>query len=499
MGTKLKNIALVGLGMIAGAVGMGTQLDAMAQKNASSALPLEELRQLADVFGLIKSDYVEPVDDKKLLTEAISGMVSSLDPHSAYLDKKAFKELREGTQGKFVGLGIEVGMEDGYVKVISPIEDSPAYRAGIKAGDLITRLDATPVKGMTLDEAVKKMRGEPNTKITLTIARKDEDKPIVVNIVRQEIRVQSVKSKMVEPGYAWLRISQFQEPTVDDMTKKIAALYAEDPNLKGLVLDLRNDPGGVLPGAIGVAAAFLPKDVVITSTNGQLADSKQSFYARREFYATRTVGDPLAKLPDAIKKIPMVVLVNSGSASASEIVSGALQDYKRATIMGTQTFGKGSVQTIRQLSPDTAVKLTTARYYTPNGRSIQARGIVPDLLVDETAEGDGLNGLRLREADLQKHLTNDKDKSPEVHAEVDPLEEEQRLIALEKKRKPLEFGSKEDFQLQQALNHLKGLPVALSKAPKVETKKEPSINDPKNGEKNGEKGSDRNDDKGDKK
>jgi carboxyl-terminal processing protease len=498
MGTKLKNIALVGLGMIAGAVGMGTQLDAMAQKNGS-ALPLEELRQLADVFGLIKSDYVEPVDDKKLLTEAISGMVSSLDPHSAYLDKKAFKELREGTQGKFVGLGIEVGMEDGYVKVISPIEDSPAYRAGIKAGDLITRLDSTPIKGMTLDEAVKKMRGEPNTKITLTIARKDEDKPIVVNIVRQEIRVQSVKSKMVEPGYAWLRISQFQEPTVDDMTKKIAALYAEDPNLKGLVLDLRNDPGGVLPGAIGVAAAFLPKDVVITSTNGQLADSKQTFYARREFYATRTVGDPLSKLPDAIKKIPMVVLVNSGSASASEIVSGALQDYKRATIMGTQTFGKGSVQTIRQLSPDTAVKLTTARYYTPNGRSIQARGIVPDLLVDETAEGDGLNGLRLREADLQKHLINDKDKGPEVHAEVDPLEEEQRLIALEKKRKPLEFGSKEDFQLQQALNHLKGLPVALSKAPKVELKKEPSINDPKNGEKPGEKGSDKNDDKGDKK
>ncbi|HWU99381.1 MAG TPA: S41 family peptidase [Oxalicibacterium sp.] len=503
MGTKLKNIALVGLGMIAGAVGMGTQLDAMAQKNASSALPLEELRQLADVFGLIKSDYVEPVDDKKLLTEAISGMVSSLDPHSAYLDKKAFKELREGTQGKFVGLGIEVGMEDGYVKVISPIEDSPAYRAGIKAGDLITRLDATPVKGLTLDEAVKKMRGEPNTKITLTIARKDEDKPIVVNIVRQEIRVQSVKSKMVEPGYAWLRISQFQEPTVDDMTKKIAALYAEDPNLKGLVLDLRNDPGGVLPGAIGVAAAFLPKDVVITSTNGQLADSKQTFYARREFYATRTVGDPLAKLPDAIKKVPMVVLVNSGSASASEIVSGALQDYKRATIMGTQTFGKGSVQTIRQLSPDTAVKLTTARYYTPNGRSIQARGIVPDLLVDETAEGDGLNGLRLREADLQKHLINDKDKGPEVHAEVDPLEEEQRLIALEKKRKPLEFGSKDDFQLTQALNQLKGLPVALSKSPKVETKKEPSINDPKNGDKGSEKDSDKHDtkgnDKGDKK
>jgi carboxyl-terminal processing protease len=410
-------------------------------------------------------------------------MVASLDPHSAYLDKKAFKELREGTQGKFVGLGIEVGMEDGYVKVISPIEDSPAYRAGLKAGDLITRLDATPVKGLTLDEAVKRMRGEPNTKITLTIARKDEDKPIIVSIVRQEIRVQSVKSKMIEPGYAWLRIVQFQEPTVDDMAKKIAALYAQDPNLKGLVLDLRNDPGGVLPGAIGVSAAFLPKDVVVTSTNGQLPDSKATFYARREFYATRAVGDPLSKLPDAIKKIPMVVLVNAGSASASEIVAGALQDHKRALIMGSQTFGKGSVQTIRQLSADTAVKLTTARYYTPSGRSIQARGIVPDLMVDETADGDDLNSLRLREADLQKHLTNDKDKGAEVHAAVDSLEEEQRIAAMEKKRKPLEFGSADDFQLAQALNKLKGLPVVLSKTKTVELKKEPSINDSKHDDK----------------
>lgn len=458
--------------MMAGAIGMGMQLDAIAQKNTGSPLPLEELRQLVDVFGLIKSDYVEPVDEKKLLTEAISGMVSSLDPHSAYLDKKAFKEMREGAQGKFVGLGIEVNMENGYLKVISPIEDSPAYKLGIKAGDLITRLDSTPVKGMTLDEAVKRIRGEPNTKITLTIARKEEDKPVVVTIKRQEIRVQSVKSKFVEPGYAWLRIAQFQEPTVEDMARNIAALYAEDPNLKGLVLDLRNNPGGVLPGAIGVLAAFLPKDVVLTSTNGQLPDSKQTFYARREFYATRAVGDPLSKLPAALKKIPIVVLVNSGSASASEIVAGALQDHKRAVIMGMQTFGKGSVQTIRQLSADTAVKLTTARYYTPNGRSIQARGIVPDLMVDETAEGDNLNRLRLREADLQKHLTNDKDTTPEVHAEtIDELEEEQRLIALEKKRKPLEFGSKGDFQLTQALNHLKGLPVTLSKVAKFESKK----------------------------
>src|SRR4030081_2028170 len=462
MGSKFKSFSLIGFGVIAG-IAASMQFDAMAQKNAGTRLPVDELRQLADVFGLIKSDYVESVEDKKLLTEAISGMVASLDPHSAYLDKKAFKELREGTQGRFVGLGIEVGMEDGYVKVISPIEDSPAHKAGLKAGDLITRLDSTPVKGMTLDEAVKKMRGEPQTKITLTIARKDEDKPLLITIIRQEIRVQSVKSKVVEPGYAWLRVSQFQEPTVDDMAKKINAIYAQDPNLKGLVLDLRNDPGGVLPGAIGVSAAFLPKDVVIVSTNGQLPDSKQTFYARREYYGSRAIGDPLAKLPDAIKKVKMVVLVNTGSASASEIVAGALQDYKRATIMGTQTFGKGSVQTIRQLSSDTAVKLTTARYYTPNGRSIQAKGIVPDLMVDENADGDGLNGMRLREADLTKHLSNDKDKSEEAKNKVDELEEAQRLAALEKKRKPLEFGGKDDFQLAQAINQLKGLPVQLSK------------------------------------
>ena len=472
MGSKLKNIGLVGLGLIAGIAG-SMQFDAMAQRNANSPLPIEELRTLADVFGLIKTDYVEPVEDKKLLTEAISGMVSSLDPHSAFLDKKAFKELREGTQGKFVGLGIEVGMEDGYVKVISPIEDSPAFKAGLKSGDLITRLDSTPVKGMTLDEAVKRMRGEPNTKITLTIARKEEDKPLLITIVRQEIKVQSVKGKMIEPGFGWIRVSQFQEPTVEDLAKKINQLYQQDPSIKGLVLDLRNDPGGVLPGAIGVSAAFLPKDVPIVSTNGQLPDSKATYYARREFYGTRAGNDPLARLPEGIKKVKMVVLVNSGSASASEIVAGALQDYKRAVIMGTQTFGKGSVQTIRQLSADTAVKLTTARYYTPNGRAIQAKGIVPDLLVDEYADGDGMNGLRLREADLQKHLSNDKDKDAEKGAAiVDELEESKRLAALEKKRKPMEFGGKDDFQLAQALNHLKGMPVQTSKTAKVEAKKE---------------------------
>jgi carboxyl-terminal processing protease len=466
MGNKVKSFGLVGLGVVAG-ITVSLQFSAIAQKVSGdpAPLPLQELRELTDVFGLIKTDYVEPVNDKKLLTDAISGMVASLDPHSVYLDKKAFREMRETVSGKFVGIGIEVGNEDGYIKVISPIEDSPAFKAGIKAGDLITRIDGTPIKGQPLDDAVKKMRGEPHSKVELTITRKDEAKPLVFRVAREEIRVQSVKAKIVEPGYAWVRIAQFQEPTVDDMAKKLTALYAQDPHLKGLVLDLRNDPGGVVPGAVGVSAAFLPKDAVIVSTNGQLMDSKATFYGRAEFYAGRGPGDPLAKLPAAFKDIPMVVLVNTGSASASEIVAGALQDYKRATIMGTQTFGKGSVQTLRQLTADTAVKLTTARYYTPHGRSIQARGIMPDLVVDETADGDGLNSLRVREADLEKHLGNEDDKADPAKApKHDGLEEEQRLLALAKKQKPVEFGSRDDFQLTQALNHFKGLPVQLAKA-----------------------------------
>eukprot|EP01030_Chromulinospumella_sphaerica_P009408 gene9408-9218_t len=462
MGKKLKNTGLIGLGVVAG-IAVSLQFSAMAQKPADQPLPLEELRQLADVYGLIKSDYVEKVDDKKLLTEAISGMVASLDPHSAYLDKRAYAELREGSQGKFVGLGIEIGeSEDGYIKIVAPIEDSPAWRAGIKPGDLISRLDNTPVKGMSLEDSVKKMRGEPHSKVSLTVLRKGEPEPLVFHLTREEIQQKSVKGKIVEPGYAWLRIAQFQDPTVDDLAAKITELYKQDPHLKGLVLDLRNDPGGVLQGAIGVAAAFLPKDAAIVSTNGQLSESRQIFYGRPEYYAVHNESDALAKLPAAIKQIPLAVLVNSGSASASEIVAGALQDYKRAQIIGSQTFGKGSVQTIRQLTADTAVKLTTARYYTPNGRSIQAKGIVPDVAVDEYADGDGLNALRPREADLDKHLANDRDQEG-ARARREEPEEQLRLVAQEKKRKPLEYGSDDDFQLKQALNHLKGLPVQMAK------------------------------------
>ncbi|CAH0214652.1 putative CtpA-like serine protease [Massilia sp. Bi118] len=464
MGNKLKNLGLVGLGMVAG-VAASVQFSAMAQKaGAEAPLPLDELRQLADVYGLIKSDYVEKVEDKKLLSDAIAGMVASLDPHSVYLDEKDFAEMRESVQGKFVGVGVEVAMEDGYVKIVSPIEDTPAFRAGIKAGDLITRIDNVPVKGLTLDEAISRMRGEPHSKVLLTIARRGADMPWVVPVEREEIRVASVKARLVEPGYAWLRISQFQEETVDELAAKVKELYAQNPNIKGLVLDLRNDPGGLLPSAIGVSSAFLPQNEVIVSTKGQLPESNATFYGRRDFYARPGV-DPLAKLPAALKTVPMVVLVNTGSASASEIVAGALQDYKRAIVMGSQTFGKGSVQTLRQLTENTAVKLTTARYYTPKGRSIQALGIVPDLKVDETPEGDGLNALRVREADLDRHLSNEGEAKPNaVSAKRDELEEEQRALAILKSGKAPEFGGKDDFQLAQAINHFKGLPVKLAKA-----------------------------------
>jgi carboxyl-terminal processing protease len=461
MGSTFKNSCLVGLGAVAG-VALTMQFSALAQKPVEAGMPLAELRQLADVYGVIKSTYVEPVEDKALLSQAISGMVASLDPHSAYLDPRAYRELREGTEGRFVGLGIEISESDeGYVEIVAPIEDSPAWRAGIKEGDLITQIDGHPVQGLPIDDAIKRMRGEPGTRVVLTIARKASPAPLRFTIERSEIVQKSVKAKIVEPGYAWLRIAQFQEPTVDDMAAKLQALYRQDPDLKGIVLDLRNDPGGLLQGAIGVAAAFLPKDAEIVSTNGQLADSRQRFYGRPEFYMLRSGGDPLSALPPAFKSLPMVVLVNTGSASASEIVAGALQDYKRATILGSQTFGKGSVQTIRPIGRDAAVKLTTARYYTPAGRSIQARGIVPDFPVDETADGDGLNALRMREADLERHLSNDRDK--EAATREDDVDEQMRLLAEARERKPLDYGSASDFQLAQALRHLKGQPVQLSR------------------------------------
>ena len=403
MGSKLKVAGILAVGVVAGAL-TTMQLQAVA-RNSMSPLPLEEVQQLTAVFDRVKTEYVEPVDEKKLISDAIAGMVAGLDPHSQYLDKKTFKEFRENTGGKFIGIGIEMGMEDGLVKVVSPIEGSPAFRAGMKPGDLITRIDDTPVKGLTVDQAVKKMRGEPGTKVVLTVFRKLESRSFPVTIVREEIRMQSVRANMPAPGYGWIRVSQFQDRTVDDFVRKIEDLYKQDPNLKGLVLDLRNDPGGLLDGAVALSAAFLPQDTVVVTTNGQMAESRQSFRANPSDYARRGGADPLKRLPAALKTVPLVVLVNEGSASASEIVAGALQDHKRATIMGAQTFGKGSVQTIRPLPADTALKITTARYYTPSGRSIQAKGIVPDVFLDETVEGNVYAALRMREADLDKHLT----------------------------------------------------------------------------------------------
>jgi carboxyl-terminal processing protease len=464
MGSKLKHSALLILGAILG-VAVTMQFSALAQKPVENGMPIESLRQLAGVYSLIKSDYVEPVEDRKLLTQAMSGMVDALDPHSAYLDKKAYRELREGTEGRFVGLGIEIGQSDeGYVKIVAPIEDSPAARAGIKPGDLIARIDGAAVKDMTLDEAIKRMRGEPHTRVVLSILRQGEAAPLDIPIVRDQIVQKSVKGKIVisnGAGYAWVRVSQFQEPTVNDLAAKLAALADEEPALRGLVLDLRNDPGGLLQGAVGTAAAFLPPGAEIVSTNGQLEDSKARFYGRPEHYMLGRGEDPLKKVPALFKTIPMVVLVNTGSASASEIVAGALQDYKRAAIVGSPTFGKGSVQTIRPMANDTAVKLTTARYYTPSGRSIQARGVVPDVPVDENADGDGLNALRMREADLRSHLSNDRER--EEATRKDDIEKQMRILAVERRRKPLEFGSAADFQLAQALRHLQGLPVQLSK------------------------------------
>ncbi len=451
MRNKLQKVGLVGIGLVAGVL-VSLNFSATAAKDAANALPIEELRSFADVYNAIKQGYVEPVEDKKLITHAISGMLSNLDPHSTYLDADAFKDLQVSTQGEFGGLGIEVGMEDGFVKVVSPIEDTPAYKAGLKPGDLIIKLDDTLVKGLTLNDAVKKMRGKPKTQIRLTIVRKGEPKPFEVAIIRDKIKVQSVKSKVLESGFGYLRITQFQEETAPDVVKHLEKLAKEKDGLKGLVLDLRNDPGGLLNGAIGVSAAFLPAKTLVTSTDGRTEDAKRRYTASPEDYLRGHKDDFMKNLPALAKTVPMVVLVNSGSASASEIVAGALQDHKRAVVLGTQTFGKGSVQTILPLSNNAAIKLTTARYYTPSGRSIQAKGITPDVIVEETPNGETRE--RLREADLERHLENDKDKA----VEAKPVKNGKKKSDADEEAanaKPIEFASKNDYQLSQAMNLLK--------------------------------------------
>lgn len=430
--TRIKQFSRYGLVLAVGIfVGVGITIERAVRADRdeakSSLLPIEEVRTFTEVFNRIKTDYVVPVEDKKLLEDAIQGMLAGLDPHSAYLDPEAFKDIRVGTEGEFGGLGIEVTMEDGFVKVVSPIEDTPAARAGIKTNDLIIRLDEKAVKGMALNDAVKMMRGKPGTPITLTIAREGETKPLKFTLSRAVIRIQSVKAKMMGDGYAHLRITQFQINTGPNLKDAIDKMVKENKGpLKGAVLDLRNNPGGVLNAAVAVSDAFLEKGKIVY-TEGRVSD------AQLKFDATPT---------DLLDGAPMVVLVNGGSASASEIVAGALQDHKRAVVMGTKTFGKGSVQTIIPMSNGAALKITTARYYTPNGRSIQATGIVPDIETEEAkvTKREGTDE-GLHEADLTRHLENDKAGSANNG----------KSVKLD--------SSGEDYQLQEALNLLKGISI----------------------------------------
>ena len=432
MSTKRENVFLVLIGLIAGlSISIASGVFAERETKAAAGLPVEELRTFSDVFGRIKNDYVEDVEDSEMLNNAIRGMLSGLDPHSSYLDQEQFKELQVGTSGEFGGLGIEVGMEDGFVKVIAPIDDTPAERAGIEAGDLIIRLDDTPVKGLTLNDAVKIMRGKTGTVLRLTVVREGIDQPLKIDIKRAVIKVKSVKSRMLEDGFGYVRISQFQSKTAENMVDAIEALHKEsDGTLKGMVLDLRNNPGGVLNGAVAVSDAFLKKGLIVY-TEGRVSDSKLRFNATPD---------------DILNSAPMVVLVNQGSASASEIVSGALQDHHRAIVVGTPTFGKGSVQTILPLSNGTAVKLTTARYYTPSGRSIQAEGIKPDIELDQVRVSAVERSIDpVKEADLSGHLSNGNGKKSKKSAEEQDEAEESL--------------AEKDYELYEALNLLKGLAI----------------------------------------
>ncbi|MBD1551885.1 S41 family peptidase [Pseudomonas typographi] len=398
---------------------------------AKNPLPLEELRTFAEVMDRIKAAYVEPVDDKTLLENAIKGMLSNLDPHSAYLGPEDFAELQESTSGEFGGLGIEVGVEDGFVKVVSPIDDTPASRAGIQAGDLIVKINGQPTRGQSMTEAVDKMRGKVGEKITLTLVR-DGGQPFDVTVARAIIQVKSVRAQMLEDGYGYLRITQFQVKTGEEVTKALAQLRKQNGNkkLNGLVLDLRNNPGGVLQAAVETADNFLTSGLIVY-TKGRLPNSELRFNA-----------DPV----DQSEGVPLVVLINGGSASASEIVAGALQDQKRGVLMGTDSFGKGSVQTVLPLTNDRALKLTTALYYTPNGRSIQAQGIVPDVEVRQGKVTADADSETFKEADLQGHLGNGNGGADRPTPQASPAS---------KKARPQDG----DFQLSQALALLKGLKV----------------------------------------
>jgi carboxyl-terminal processing protease len=433
---KLRQSTLLLVGILLGlSLAIGHSVYALKDNQTESLdIPFESLQAFTDVFSRVKSDYVEGVDDKKLIEDAIRGMLSGLDPHSAFMNTAEFNELKVGTTGQFGGLGIEVSMENGFVKVISPIDDTPASRAGLKPSDLIIQLDEAPVKGMTLNDAVKIMRGEPNTDILLTIVREGESAPLEFTITREIIRVKSVKSRILEDGYGYVRIASFQSRTTTDLLKSITELQKKAP-LKGLVLDLRNNPGGVLSGAVGVSNAFI-NDGLVVYTEGRIDNSSHRY--------TATPGDSL-------NGAPLIILINGGSASASEIVAGAMQDHKRAIIMGTKSFGKGSVQTIQELQNGSAVKITTARYFTPNGRSIQAKGIMPDIeLKTLRLPASDTNGRKsFSENDLSGHLSNPEDDETLDGEQSDTPENEDGVQNL----------AEVDFQLYEALNLLKGMNI----------------------------------------
>lgn len=455
MRSKFEKVTLIFIGLFLGLL-ISVNLPVFADKTKSSELPIEDLRTFAEVFGKIKTDYVEVVEDKKLLSEALSGMLSGLDPHSTYLDLDHFKDLQQGTAGEFGGLGIEVGMEDGFVKVISPIEDTPAYDAGLKSGDLIMKLDETQVKGLNLNDAVKLMRGKPGTAINLQVLRKGVDTPIYIKIVRAQIKTKSVKSKMIEPNYGYVRVTQFQERTGEDLAEALQKLWKENKHpLNGLILDMRNNPGGLLNSAVAVSAAFLNEGDLVVYTEGRAADSKMHLTTIPENFIRNNPqkNNYIKKLPKDYKNTPLVVLVNNGSASASEIVAGALQDHKRALIVGTRSFGKGSVQSILPMNNGTAIKLTTARYFTPNGRSIQAKGIDPDIIIEDGNESIPV----MREADLTNRLSNPEEK------ELAPSEDQSKKKPTSdggealRNYKPIELGGEDDKQYAEAIKILKDI------------------------------------------
>lgn len=457
--STLKKISLYTLGALSG-VALSLSVQSFAAKKEAAqndALPVQSLRTLAEVYGQIKANYFEEQNDDKLLEGAMKGMVDSLDPHSEYMNKKDYAELKEHTSGEFGGLGMEIGAEDGFIKVVAPIEDTPAERAGIKSGDFITKINGESTRGLTVTKAVKKMRGTPGTNITLTITRKDAGKPITVKLTRAVIKVKSVRHKLLESGYGYIRITQFQEPTVAALNKAAQDLRKENGgDLKGLVLDLRDDPGGLLNGAVGVSAAFLPEGAKVVSTKGRDGKEGMLLKAQTADYVSLGQKDPLAGLPQELKNIPMTVLVNSGSASASEIVAGALQDHKRAVVVGTQSFGKGSVQSVLRLSNGGAVKITTSLYYTPGGRSIQAHGIVPDIEVkDKDREFES------READLIGHIGNptgveevkSRDHENAVsEVKIEPKKKDKKDEDLSSRRDP---NPAKDEQLKAALDLVK--------------------------------------------